>query len=1596
MHQHSLRKGKPAWLVAVVLAVLLGVAGVFGAGRGGLVTRAATIGTLTCEPSNGTSTALPGVVASQTSVSDGNTGGAAQMLQPGATVACDFVTTASATLSSANWSVSNGGQIANPPAPSVVLTASGTSGAMIVIGSPANPNPTSATVSFNWTSGGSSGTASIIYSARTLVVALPAGPVQSGTSQTANATFAIGDGAGTIGQYASNSTYSSSSGTPTTSAGCTAIAGTAANAGSASSATSAVSRSTQGPCTASFTYAVAATTSTNVNFAAFTVSATSASEQWWDGQARCNAPSSTYYNTDGGATGPTSVTQGDTINCNGSVGSAVASGTLSASGAITGGPFTGSSPSGTFTAATTGSGTITFVTSNGTTHTWTYNVTAAPTASTAACTPGDGSTVAYGSTVSCTFTPGTGVTAGPNWTATGFTPPSSTSSTPIFTATTPPAGSITVTWTDAAGSGSATFNYTISPRVSAGLFFAINTPDGGVGTWNGAPVATGMTDIANNAIGSTQLVCLNTGLVQTGAVSTATAVSSSLTATLTAQNTGGLNTPGDETPTVPATQTQAQMTMVTVTGVGTVPCWSITSVNAGETILTATYSINGGTTHATNQLVKEWNRIDGTTLTVTPTSTAGVFNVVETVRGHHVEQDGTRWSGNLEGVQVNLTGLSYTGAPSVTLDSPATGAVTQAVPYTATCAANSGTLLGYTASAHATNGSTAANLGFTVTAPSGTSGTLTVQVCDNYIGMVQSGAPVFGPEDASGTVTQPVVAKVPQIVWAGEELSLPVTETQLGLNSERQCTNNPNGGSNAVTYNVLAGAPVGTTVGYSSFSFPLYGVVGAPAGWTAILATANPGVVDVEAVAQNESGVICGKVNFVVYVLGLEDVTLSSVNGGRSGHNSGSFSPTNPWDNSARPYTGTGDLQTVLPTTDTLTPANVDVSKDQLLRARVRGWFTFPSVGGLPGNASTRPSETKNNRVLPAGRWVLPDDWAALAGVSGTRPQWDVMNVPDGYHGTLPAATGSTITGCGYMIGYYSPLDTGSCDALAWPAYSPYQSIFPDGLVNWFDAIMPPANVTFALTNPTAQIGFFKMADKSRIYYTQNVTYTETATKDATINGYDLSPVVGTTSTISGAVSTDSAGNYIGTTLNFLNQTGPILRILNASGVVVAYTCAGVPGCVSIATLLSSTNVVTGFVITWTAGYPNPYYQVQIPRTPDIPANVSNGGYLWNTGLQGLYPFWTPLNPSSGRSGTNSYGATVPSQYTGLNNNQPTQPTSVTVFSDNHGEAMVYLNGDSSNLFDAGVSPADNCPADVLTGAKICDQTNTVGTSTVIATVDYPYFRGQAGPAIQSNTITQTWLWGGYTKVVANAVGNGLTGYVEAHVLDRNGACTPYVGDPDIATKPASGLNTGWTPNQSDGKPDATVLGERIDMQITVGNGFWDPWGPNSHQVSGTTPVISNGGKTITGTTTAGSVDCVMSASLSNSENATDVAVTFHNPEGDIVIDVLVPTPNGFSGPATMNFGAGFTFFTWPTSSSSTTTGPFTLQPITGADAIRAYLNTNGLSGKWGALYYPQPGTSPVQYEYIFPSGTSVTLTNVQPGQVYLIYMFSAGTLTFN
>jgi hypothetical protein len=429
-------------------------------------------------------------------------------------------------------------------------------------------------------------------------------------------------------------------------------------------------------------------------------------------------------------------------------------------------------------------------------------------------------------------------------------------------------------------------------------------------------------------------------------------------------------------------------------------------------------------------------------------------------------------------------------------------------------------------------------------------------------------------------------------------------------------------------------------------------------------------------------GQLINQHGFVVFFLKFESIDLTKVPGERMYHNDGLFVPENPWD----------------PSTDVL-ELEANVSADDLLRVRVRGWFVGDDLSiremdycDVNGNGIVDMADY----VLPAGRWVLPDDWEYLAGPQWEefRPHWDIMNnpsIPDivtydpTWQNNVPGVVPGTVLGTdplgpyGYItrwtvtglpvyqqvagagvpftaqpwwpvIGPYNTLDDGLPDGRPLPPTSltylnPYaiarDTIIPNNQLNWWDCPMPPAKITFEITSGP---GFFKAVDKADVYY-------------QIVDAADIWPSV-------------------------------------ARG--------------------------TFYVIQFT----NPFYAIEIPANSEIPPFANNGGYDWDSwgwtnwtlNATGPYFFWDIIN-------------WLPNPYTP--NEDDVHPTKVQVYSDNHGEAMVWLNGDwnlNLSAWEAGKGFFD------------IPYMEWVGNTTLLAKADYPYMRKH--PVIVSNTVTNSWVWG--------------------------------------------------------------------------------------------------------------------------------------------------------------------------------------------------------------------------------------------------------------
>jgi hypothetical protein len=542
-----------------------------------------------------------------------------------------------------------------------------------------------------------------------------------------------------------------------------------------------------------------------------------------------------------------------------------------------------------------------------------------------------------------------------------------------------------------------------------------------------------------------------------------------------------------------------------------------------------------------------------------------------------------------------------------------------------------------------------------------------------------------------------------------------------------------------------------------------------------------------------------------------------------------------------------------------------NVSADVLARVRIRGWVETT-------NCPARDSGIgENGEFLPANRCIFPDDWAFKAGglsaglnealdgaTNGvpeeTRPNFDINKVPSNAYATNTNGCQTLATGAegpfSLLDGLVLEIDNGTindgdslCDDTLAPyapegggfpagggsncrtafhdeinpggdpnglTYSCRETVFPDAIVNAWDAPMPPALVRFLLTGA----GFLHGADKASIY----------------------------------------------------------------------------------------------------SGNSNPFYDSNIPAEPWIaPINADLEGYRWNTwgsagGKDGPYHFWTSLADhgleviSCGGSGGGFLDPNDPPVDDTDNDPCPNEVgvgvntggyKMTMVYSDNHGEAFTWINGDADLTFDECDSgtPTENDHDIVLLNGLYCELDDLVGSSTLGALIDYPDKRKHF--AELSNEVTIDWFWGGIKEVTVEddpADPTGQFHYVVFHVTDRDGFCG---GSPSLHP----------------------VLFERVEFRVDSDTGtiFPDVNGNDAEGPSedGTQPIVSADGKQATtwtfDTDQESSVEdggitvlplqtdgeCQAWIHISESlQNPVDVIVTAFDPEGTVTFDTVInPTP---------------------------------------------------------------------------------------------------------
>lgn len=572
---------------------------------------------------------------------------------------------------------------------------------------------------------------------------------------------------------------------------------------------------------------------------------------------------------------------------------------------------------------------------------------------------------------------------------------------------------------------------------------------------------------------------------------------------------------------------------------------------------------------------------------------------------------------------------------------------------------------------------------------------------------------------------------------------------------------------------------------------------------------------------------ISQQVAFVIYYMKFEDATLSLVPGSRANHNDGTFTPASPLDSSTDVTEMTGTDAGVGDDDDP------NVSQDVLARLRVRGWVETTNCPARDSGVGA------GGEFLPANRCIFPDDWKFKAGggvgdslnaaaddttadagfAEETRPNYDIA-------GTAPKFTGTPQSACNSApraAGPFSWLDTNiNGDVTASPCndslapnvdgahaclyaigYSCREVVFPNGVINAWDAPMPPALARFTLSDS----GFLRPADKDSVY---------------------------------------TSGNL--------------------------------------------------------------FYATHIPAEPWIaPINADLQGYQWNSwggpgAKSGQYQYWTSLADSSAEI-VSCAGESTGVFYDPLDSDECGDGTGARtggyawtkVYTDNHGEAMTWINGDANLSFDECASSAASAGHKIVQlNGYYCENGDLVGTSTLGASVDYPDKRKHF--AIQSNEVTIEWTWGGIKEVTIEPGENAQFNYVVFHVTDRDGYCRAFNDHNDVGMDtlhPVLGERVVFTLDSSgiifpdiNGNPAADLTG-----------GSWTTKSADVitfDSAAAVNAAIADGGLTVLPRQQSSPPDDECQAWIHISEsllNPVNVIVTAYDPEGTVTFDTIVNEP---------------------------------------------------------------------------------------------------------
>jgi len=257
----------------------------------------------------------------------------------------------------------------------------------------------------------------------------------------------------------------------------------------------------------------------------------------------------------------------------------------------------------------------------------------------------------------------------------------------------------------------------------------------------------------------------------------------------------------------------------------------------------------------------------------------------------------------------------------------------------------------------------------------------------------------------------------------------------------------------------------------------------------------------------------------------------------------------------------------------------------------------------------------------------------------------------------------------------------------------------------------------------------------------------------------------------------------------------------------------------------------TALTTTGLANLYNPFYQSYIPSTlrPIQEASGVTGVYQggaagtsgtdfpgFSLGYTDPYTYWKAFNSATVDTGGNNgcYRSDISGNGGPIGDYQkPDYPTSVTVYTDERGEAYVDYNP-GTGFYDNGFTPDQNgaCDLQSLYGKAI-------GTSTISATTAYPYEAVPYFPPAGANTLTKT-VDSEWSKTLTAYPKNNLSGgtgganisIVVAHAQDVNGqgfsdelVCFSNNAGASMNIDTEPSVSTGTTTIDLDGSAPATA-----------------------------------------------------------------------------------------------------------------------------------------------------------------------------------------------